>query len=279
MSPEEQAPGGDARSNEPVGAGGDASSSGAASSGPGVEAAVRRLRIWLIVLTVLVALLVAAAVAAAIWLPGQLDEAEEPGVYPGMTVSDEQLATTQAEIENALGDMIADVEVRRVTMTFDDPSIPAEAAGEEQFVYVSFRLADSGVVVADILGGPYAPDVSSMGMLPTQGSLRSRMTEREFARFLAAYADETTVPLGSVRRYDDRAEMGMMPGTVQSDRIRAGGKSYKVEDLWAATEGLLVEGDTIGMEEMGTMRKAFIFYEDPKSGAFTFLGTESASGW
>jgi hypothetical protein len=234
----------------------------------------------LIVLTVLVALLVAAAIAGAIWLPGQIDDdAEEPGVYPGMTVSDEQLATTRAEIENALAGAIEDLEVRRVTMSFDDPSIPAEATGEEEFVYVSFRLSDSGVVVADIVGGPYAPDVSSGGMVPTQGSLRSRMTERQFERFLAAYADETTAPLGNVRRYNDRVEMGMMPGTIQSDSIRAGGKSYQVEDLWAATEGLLIEGDTVGMEEMGTMRKAFIFYEDPKSGAFTFLGTESAAGW
>lgn len=269
MSQEGQTPVGESLGNVTV-----------AGGGSGFEAAVRQLRVWLIILTVLVALLVATVVAAAIWLPGQLDdEPEESGVYPGMTVSDEQLATTRSEIENALGGAIEDLDVRRVTMTFDDPSIPAGAPAEEQFVYVSFRLADSGVVVADILGGPYAPDASSMGMLPTQGSLRSRMTERQFARFLAAYADETTVPLGNVRRYDDRAEMGMMPGTVQSDRIRAGGKSYKVEDLWAATEGLLVEGDTVGMEEMGTMRKAFIFYEDPKSGAFTFLGTEPAAGW
>lgn len=258
----------------------ETSSDAATNDGAGVEAAIRRLRVWLIVLTVLVAVLVAAAIAGAIWLPGQIDDdAEEAEVYPGMTVSDDQLATTRGEIENALGGAVADLEVRRVTMTFDDTSIPAEAAGEEEFVYVSFRLVDSGVVVADIVGGPYSHDVSSSGMVPTQGSLRSRMTERQFERFLAAYAEETTAPLGNVRRYNDRAEMGMMPGSVQSDRIRAGGKSYKVEDLWAATEGLLVEGDTIGMEEMGTMRKAFIFYEDPKTGAFTFLGTEPAAGW
>ena len=167
--------------------------------------------------------------------------------------------------------------MRLVTMKFDDPSIPADAAGDQQFVYVQYRLKDSDVVVADIVGGPFGPDPTSMGMLPTQGSLQSRMTPEQFDRFLAAYAGETTAPLSGVRRYNDRAEM-MMPGSVQGGVVRVGDKKYNAGDLWAAAEGMTVEGDTVGMDVWSTSRKALIFHEDPKSGAFTFLGTEPALG-
>ena len=42
------------------------------------------------------------------------------------------------------------------------------------------------MTVADIVGGPFGPDLASMGMLPTQGSLQSRMTAEQFDRVLAA---------------------------------------------------------------------------------------------
>ena len=60
--------------------------------------------------------------------------------------------------------------------------------------------------------------------------------------------------------------------------MRVGNKKYKAGDLWAAAEGMLVEGDTIGRDVWSTSRTALVFYEDPKSGAFAFLGTEPALG-
>jgi hypothetical protein len=70
----------------------------------------------------------------------------------------------------------------------------------------------------------------------------------------------------------------MMPGSAPGEVVRVGSKKYKAVDLWAATEGMTVEGDTLGMDVWSTSRKALIFYENPKSGAFTFLGTEPALG-
>ena len=240
--------------------------------------AVRRLRVWLIVLTVLVAALVAAAIVGAVLLPGRIGNGNG-GEYAGApTVSDAQVAATRQEIEKALGDQLAGLEVRRVTMSFDDPSLPAGVPNEEQFIYVKYQLKGSSVVVADVLGGPFGDDPASMGMLPTRGSLVSRMSEEKFRRFLAAYARETSAPLSNVRRYNDRLQM-VQPGTVQQSVVPVDGKNYRASDLWAAAEGLLVEGDHLGMEAMGTDRKAFIFYEDPKSGAFRFLGTEPALGF
>lgn len=239
--------------------------------------AVRRLRTWLIVLTVLVALLVGAAIAGAVLVPRAID-GRQAEVYGGpIGPSADQVASTRAEIETALGDSLEGLDVRLVTMEFDDPSMPADVPADEQFIYVQYRLKDSGVVVADIVGGPFGSDPASMGMLPTQGSLQSRMTPEQFDRFLAAYAGQTTSPLSNVRRYNDRAEM-MMPGSVQGGSVRVGDKKYRADDLWAATEGMTVEGDTVGMDVWSTSRKALIFYEDPESGEFTFLGTEPALG-
>lgn len=52
--------------------------------------------------------------------------------------------------------------------------------------------------------------------------------------------------------------------------------AYRAGDLGAATEGMTVEGDAVGMDVSSTSRKALIVYEDSESGAFTFLGTEPA---
>lgn len=239
--------------------------------------ALRRLKMWLIILTVLVALLVAAAIVAAILVPRAID-AHQDSAYPGpFGPTADQVASTRQEIESALDGRLEGLDVRLVTMKIDDPSIPAGAGGDEQFIYVQYRLKDSGVVVADVVGGPFGPDPTSMGMLPTQGSLQSRMTPEQFDGFLAAYARETAAPLSNVRRYNDRAEM-MPPGSVQGGVVRVGAKKYKAGDLWAATEGMLVDGDAIGMDMWSISRKALIFYEDAKSGAFTFLGTEPALG-
>lgn len=239
--------------------------------------ALRRLKTWLIVLTVLVALLVAAAIVAAILVHRAIRDRQDPASAGIMSPTAGQVASTRQEIETALGDQLEGLDVRLVTMKFDDPSMPADAPGDQQFIYVQYHLRGSGVLVADMVGGPFGPDPTSMGMLPTQGSLQSRMTPEQFDRFLEAYSDETTAPLSGVRRYNDRAEM-MAPGSVQAGSVRVGNKKYRASDLWAANEGVTVDGDTVGMDVWNTSRKALIFYEDPKSGSFTFLGTEPALG-
>jgi len=239
---------------------------------------IRRLKRWLIALTVAVALLVAALIVAAVFVvPQAIDEQDGSAYDVPMGPGAEQVDATRTEIENALGDRLENVEVRLVTMKFEDPSMPADAPSEESFVYAEYRLKGSEVLVADIVEGPFGADPASMGMLPTQGTLQSRMTLEQFERLLAAYGRETAAPLSGVRRYNDRAEW-VMPGSAQSVSIEVGDKEYRTKDLWAATEGLRVEGDTVGMDIWSTNRKALIFYEDPKSGAFTFLGTEPAFG-
>lgn len=70
----------------------------------------------------------------------------------------------------------------------------------------------------------------------------------------------------------------MMPGPAPQSTVQVGKRKYQASDLWAATEGMEVTGDTVGMDVWNTNRKALIFYEDPKSGEFAFLGTEPALG-
>jgi len=249
-----------------------------AEAAAGLSDSLRRLKRWLVALTAVVALLAAALiVAAVVVVPRAIDEQEGSAYDVPVGPGAEQVDATRAEIENALGDRLENVEVRLVTMEFDDPSMPADAPSEESFLYAEYRLKGSEVLVADIVEGPFGPDPASTGMLPTQGTLQSRMTLEQFERLLAAYGRETAAPLSGVRRYNDRVEW-MMPGSAQSVSIEVGDKEYRTKDLWSATEGLRVEGDSVGMEIWSTNRKALIFYEDPKSGAFTFLGTEPAFG-
>lgn len=264
-------------SDEKLAAGPAAGETEAVQAAHELAAALRRLKRWLIVLTVLVTLLVAAMIVAAVLVPRAIHDQQQSAYAGPIGPTADQVAATRQDVESALGARLESLDARLVTMKFDDPSAPADVPGDEQFIYVQYRVKGSDVLVADIVGGPFGSDPASMGMLPTQGSLQSRMTQEQFDRVLAAYGRETSAPLSNVRRYNDRAEM-MMPGSVQGGTVRVGKQTYKASDLWSATEGMQVTGDTVGMDVWSTDRKALIFYEDPKSGAFIFLGTEPAFG-
>ena len=268
------------RDQEPaIEAADDEPSGSAAAAHAELAGALRRLKTWLIVLTALVALLVAAMIVAAVWVPRAIDDKDQESLSsfagPFGPTADE-VAATREEIQHALGDKLQSLDVRLVTQKIDDPSAPADIP-DQQFIYVQFQLKGTNVTIADVVGGPFGPDVAAMGMLPTQGSLQSRMTTGQFDRFLAAYARQTTSPLSNVRRYNDRTMM-MAPGSVQASVVKVGEKKFKASDLWAATEGMTVEGDELPMDMWSSDRQALIFYENPKSGAFAFLGTEPAMG-
>lgn len=104
------------------------------------------------------------------------------------------------------------------------------------------------------------------------------MTDGQFAAFLTAYAAATPSPLGGVRRYGDSPME--MPGQSVPRTIKSGGRRYRTDELWSAKEGALIEGDSMSIDDSayseGTMH---VFHEDPKTGEFSYLGTESGMWW
>jgi hypothetical protein len=191
-------------------------------------------------------------------------------------VTDQELSKAKAAVTDALGDKATDVEVRRVKVIYDGAPFPVSllGGGDEQVIYVSYQLKDSGVRVAGRLGGPYGSSVAGSGLLPTVGSLESRMTPEQYDRLVAGYAANTKEPLGMVRRYSDR-ELFAEEGTPAGAEVTLGNKVYKTRELWWASEGDVIEGDTYEESIDGEPSvNALIFHEDPKTGAFVYLGTE-----
>lgn len=240
-----------------------------------LAASVRRLRVWLIALTSVVVIVVIGALTVVSLMALSLGSISSEATG----TSDEQVASIKREISNALGDRLQSVEVRAVRVEYGEEPFPYSllSGGGEESPYVEYRLKGSSVLVADLLGGPYGNDASASGMIPTQGSLASRMTQEQFDRLLAAYAVETESPLGAVRRYGDKSDLMDSGAGSVPDEVTVGNKTFKTAEMWSATQGRVVKGDTINLaDESSFMRKALVFREDPTTGEFTFLGTESA---
>lgn len=235
---------------------------------------VRGLRTWLIVLTSLMGLAFIGTLIVVI--VGIVGVGSLLSVGDG--VSKDEITSAKSQVKSAYGDRLESLEVRAIKLD-DGTPFSALSGDTDAAVYVHYKLKDSPVVVADLVEGPGGNDAASYGILPTQGSLTSRMTTTQLNSILAAYASQTTVPLGAVRRYaDEQNYTDTGDGSSVPAVVSVGEKKYKTSELWAATEGKIVKGDTLNYDDvMNETRTAFIFHEDPKTGQFTFLGTESAS--
>jgi hypothetical protein len=265
---------------EPVqGAGADTSSIDATPSTSELAGSVRRLKRWLVALTVVVALVVVGAIAAAgiiAWGIFGISRMDADPTAPTARTID----SVRAEIKSALGDKLESVDVRLVSVGYGEgPPFPYSliyGVGDDKSVYVQYRLKGSSVLVAGILDGPFGTDISSSGMLPTRGSLISRMTDAQFTKILAAYAAQTRAPLGSVRRYSDRSSMSDAP---VPDKVPVGAQEFPSKELWSVTQGTVVKGDRVTIDEVSDLEgKSLVFHEDPESGEFTYIGSESDYG-
>lgn len=239
---------------------------------------VRGLKTWLVILTVVVGLTfacVGGAIAVSVASLGGL-------VSGGFDQGDLDTEAAKLEIQDALGGMLESVDVRTITMDYGDPMpLAFTLLGEgmsEKSLYVEIHLKRSDVVIANPISSMYGEDLSASGVLPTKGSLTSRMTDEQFKQILDAYAAETNLPLGSIRRYNDVASDMAEPGTAVPETVTIGNKKFKSAELWSAVEGTLVKGDTLNMNDgpFENGPKAFVFHEDPETGVFTFMGTENA---
>jgi hypothetical protein len=238
-----------------------------------VVRSLKLIKVWLIVLTVI---LVAVGAATVYGLVDE-DEPQEPYYGEMYEPTDQQVADALAEVEEAYGDNLESVEVVAVEVDLGEEmqGIP-EGEGPPPTIYIEYRLKGIATPFAATLMDPMM-SVSASGLIPTRGSLVSRMSMEQLERLIAAYGDVTSAPIGGVRRYGDST---MMPEQSVADKIKSGGRSYKTDELWSVVEGAIVEGDTVDIEDTAyATSTVHVFHEDPKTGQITYLGTEPAGMW
>ncbi|MDZ4181073.1 MAG: hypothetical protein U1E29_17870 [Coriobacteriia bacterium] len=234
-----------------------------------LDRSVRGLRIWLIVLSVAIVLLFlcsCAVVSSTVFGFGGLMMSMD------MSVPDEQVEQVTQEVEDAFGDRLEHLDVRAVRVNYGEPAWLSGMPAEE-VLYVEYRLRGIDVTVASA-ASTYGPELLTAGIVPTRGSLSSRMTDEQFEAILEAYGEQTRSPFGPVRRYSDADPYAYEP-TTPKDTIVVAGEEYATATLWAVTEGELVDGDSLDRSGMGPTGKAYIFFEDSEAGTFEFLGTEA----
>ncbi|MDZ4179087.1 MAG: hypothetical protein U1E29_07630 [Coriobacteriia bacterium] len=234
-----------------------------------LDRSVRQLRVWLIVLSVAIGIIFLCSCAAisstVLGFGGLMMDMD-------MSVPDEQVEQLRDEIEGALGDRLDHLDVRAVRVTYGEPAWMS-GVGSEEVLYVEYRLKGIDVTVAST-AAMYGPNLMMAGIIPTRGSLGSRMTDEQFEALLKAYGAETGAPFGPVRRYSEPDPFGYETPTPK-DKIVVAGREYLAADLWAVTEGELVDGNVLDRSVMMPTGKAYVFFEDPEEGTFEFLGTEA----
>lgn len=237
----------------------------------------RGVRRWLTCLTILVALLtlsVCGVGGCAAW--GMYDPF---GMTPWGYESEEgdMTASIEEDIRSGFGSDVESVEVRRVEvdwgepMMFGDPFMPTESA-----YAVQYRLAGADVLCATVVSPMMGASLQEIGLVPPRNAISSRMDTDRFIELLAVYADNTQAPFGGLHRYtsDDM----MMGGGPLPETITIDDREYASGNLWMAVEGTVLEGDTYDMDHMESDTDALVFYEDPETGGFEFLGVEAYWG-
>jgi hypothetical protein len=229
-----------------------------------LKRSVRRLRIWLGVVTAgLVLLLLGSCSPIAIIAVLAATSNGAP--------SQSEIASLRSSVQSGLGDRLSSLEVRSISIKDPTTPFPFSAFGLGHDIYIQGQLKGSGVTIAATV--PQGSDPAASGLVPTQGALTDRMTDAQLDRFLAAFHHETSQPFGGVTRYSPQNSSAAASGTVT-----IAGTAYPLQELWSATIGRLVSGNSIDLVSSGSnTTQALVFWENPKTGEFQFLGKESAS--
>ncbi len=238
-----------------------------------LQVSVSRHRVWLIVLSAVLVLSFLGIIGMGVLVVGPF----MGGFAVSSGASEEQIDEAESEIQQAYGSRLEDLEVRVVEVKYGGAPFPYSLMDGDTMksLYISYGLQGSDVIIADLLDvDMFGGDLSMTGMLPTKGSMVSRMTPEQFDKLLVAYSAETEKPLGSVRRYGDEPFF-METGQTAPEEVTVNNETFPTKELWTAAEGRIIEGDSVDMNDGAYMGGvALIFHEDPETGEFTFLGTE-----
>jgi hypothetical protein len=187
----------------------------------------------------------------------------------GMNEPD-QTAKLKASIKKAYKSDLESVTVKRVKDPMGAPFPYSFLEGGGHMYEVQYRLKGSDVPFAGVL---YDPSMSTIGgFIPPQGSLKNRMPLDRLYKLMAAYKAETSEPLGGVTRYGSEEMMMEAPSSSVPETLTVDGKDYPTEQLWMAREGLTEAKESAIFD--GGQTNALVFFEDPKTGEFVYVGTE-----
>ena len=110
-----------------------------------LAAALRRLKRWLIVLTVLVALLGAAMIVVAVWCHGRSTKRAR-SLYrpmPGPWAHGRRGRLDRQDVQSALGDRLGEASKLASSPEVRRPISTRRRPGDQQFIYVQFQVKGS----------------------------------------------------------------------------------------------------------------------------------------
>lgn len=231
-----------------------------------VHRSVKVLRVWLIVLTVVVVVLVGVAGAGvyAAWSYYSMFNgwaAEGPDA--------DQTTALEGAVKSAYRDALESVKVTELSLERPSAAGPFGAGYMPRVYSIVYRIKGVSSPFAGLASTP--EDLDGSGLIPTEGSLSSRLELEQVVSLAAAFKAESDKPIGGMSAYYDNDYVeGQSPPAV----IDVAGKEYQTKTLWAVAEGSEPPADKklqpYGMDDV----RALIFHRDPATGAWTYLGTE-----
>lgn len=224
------------------------------------EKRIRRLRAWVISLSVVLALAVGLVGCAVVGV-----------LVPIMSfaqMEDGSPEAIEAEVRSVYGDRIESLSVEKVTSEDMEAPFPYSLLeGSGGIVHVEFKVKGIEPVFSAVV---WTEDELHMrGLFPLEGTITNRLDERQLKEILALWKEHAPgKSIGGILRYAD--ENMMEPGSLPPT-ITVTGKDFSTKSLWRVYEGdVVVDGKFDGMGEAWT----HVLYEDPDTGKFTYLGRE-----
>lgn len=231
-----------------------------------LTASVRRLRVWVIVLSVIVGIGVLGTMSPLAFVALMAFGDGSPDVTSA------EVQAVETAVEGAVRGMTDEADVRKVQVSYGGDSFPFAFMGGTDMIYVEYKIDDTGVTVANVFNPVPGTTLLDSGLIPTQAIGDSKLTAEQFARLLDAYAVRSKKPLGGVLPYG-ASQWSAEPSDTGTVTI-AGGK-YAASELWSALPGRTVKGDKVRENrDIVSGRETLVFRLDPGTGEFTYVGSE-----
>lgn len=221
---------------------------------------VGRLRVWVIVMSVLVVVTTCAPTAL-----GGL------ALLVGVTAGGPRLEPDSVEraIKQGLDRQLESVVVREVKVKSGDAPFPFSLLDGGQGVALEARTT-GGVEMSEVLQADGV--LTAEDLLPTVGPLTTRMSDTRLAALLNAYRGRSSKPFGQIVTYSE-----LHPDSTQTEsrQLEVSGRQYPAERVWVVVTGYQASGESVDISSAAFAERAGLVFFENAEGEFEYVGSET----
>lgn len=233
---------------------------------------IRRLKVWVVILTVMLGLgtLCGCAFGSMALVGGSPIDL----LMMAREGSFDQTEAITDSVKQAYDERLQSVEVEKVKVDMGEvvPFPYQLLNGPGDVYFVRYRLKGAPVDIAGVLSD--AGMLTETGLIPILGAIGTQIDQPTLLKLMAAHVElHGSEPMGPVLPFIDRMSLeeggqGLVPGTITKN-----GKTYSAAELWRVQKAVLPEDGKIQVDLMDAAIED-VYHIDPNTGEITFVGTQ-----